>query len=114
MQRGLTVEQKMKAMREVQEIYALAKKWRRNLPDERRPDFENMADRIMRRALELPTVAPEPRAPIYPRATMAEQDPESAHVSERVRLGRAALLPERARKKCAATANGARPELPAR
>ena len=83
MQRGLTVEQKMKAMREVQEIYALAKKWRRNLPDERRPDFENMADRIMRRALELPTVAPEPRAPIYARAAMAQQDPEAAHMIER-------------------------------
>jgi hypothetical protein len=81
--RGLTVEQKMKAMREVQEIYALGKKWRRNLPDEKRPDFEGMADRIMSRALGLPTLQAEPREPVYEAAHMSMQDPRTAALVER-------------------------------
>ena len=83
--RGLTVEQKMKAMREVQEIYALGKKWRRNLPDEKRPDFEGMADRIMSRALGLPTIeGPRgTREPIYEAAHMSLQDPRTAALVER-------------------------------
>ena len=81
--RGLTIEQKMKAMREVQEIYAIGKKWRRNLPDEKRPDFEGMADRIMSRALGAPTVQQEPREPIYEAARHWEQDPRTAALVER-------------------------------
>ena len=83
--RGLTVEQKMKAMREVQEIYALGKKWRRNLPDEKRPDFEGMADRIMRRAMGLPTVEGpfSTSEPIYEAAHMSLQDPRTAALVER-------------------------------
>ena len=83
--RGLTVEQKMKAMREVQEVYALGKKWRRNLPDEKRPDFEGMADRIMSRALGLPTIEGprSTREPIYEAAHMSLQDPRTAALVER-------------------------------
>ena len=38
------MEAKLKALKEVEQIYRLSKKWRRNMPDEKRPDFERMAD----------------------------------------------------------------------
>ena len=38
------MEAKLKALKEVEQIYRLSKKWKRNMPDEKRPDFERMAD----------------------------------------------------------------------
>ena len=45
------MEAKLKALKEVEQIYRLSKKWRRNMPDEKRPDFERMADRVFRQAI---------------------------------------------------------------
>ena len=37
----------MKAMREVERIYALAKTWHRLVPNEKRPNFEAAADAVL-------------------------------------------------------------------
>ena len=51
MQRTITLEQKLAAMREVQRIYALAQKWRPVMPNQKRPNFEAQADAVLKRAM---------------------------------------------------------------
>lgn len=49
-----SLEQKLAALREVENIYRLSKKWQRLTPDERRPNWEKIADAILRKALGRP------------------------------------------------------------
>ena len=47
----LSIDDRIKALDEAKRILALGKKWQRNLPGERRPDFEGAAERVFRRAM---------------------------------------------------------------
>ena len=52
MNHQITLERKMKAMREVQRIYDLAKKWQRPVGHTgKMPNFSAMADSVMRKAM---------------------------------------------------------------
>ena len=51
-----TLEQKLSALREVENIYRLSKKWQRLTPDERRPNWEKIADAVLRKALGQPVL----------------------------------------------------------
>ena len=77
------MDAKLKALKEVEQIYRLAKKWRRNMPDEKRPDFERMADHVFRKAMAMPHR--ERVMPVDVRAGghMHEHDPRSAALIER-------------------------------
>ena len=48
-QHSITLEEKLKAIREVESIYALAKKWQRLTPDEKRPNWERIADAVLQK-----------------------------------------------------------------
>ena len=92
------MEAKLKALKEVEQIYRLSKKWRRNLPDEKRPDFERMADRVFRQAMEAPARSNHQRVNVRAGKHMHEHDRRSARLIERTlksgdRPGRAALVP---------------------
>ena len=47
----LSIDERIKALDEAKKILALGKKWQRNVPGERRPDFEGAAERVFRRAM---------------------------------------------------------------
>ena len=77
------MEAKLKALREVEQIYRLSKKWTRNMPDEKRPNFERMADTVFRKAME--SDARGATMPVNVRAGrhMHEHDERSARLIER-------------------------------
>ena len=50
-QRKITREERDKAIKEADSILRLGKKWQRNTPNERRPNFEAAAATILRRTL---------------------------------------------------------------
>ena len=50
-QRKITREERDRAIKEADSILRLGKKWQRNTPDERRPNFEAAAAAILRRTL---------------------------------------------------------------
>ena len=77
------MEAKLKALKEVEQIYRLSKKWRRNLPDEKRPDFERMADRVFRQAMEAPARSNHQRVNVRAGKHMHEHDSRSARLIER-------------------------------
>ena len=77
------MEAKLKALKEVEQIYRLSKKWKRNMPDEKRPDFERMADTIFRRAMETPGRDDYMRVNVREGRHMHEHDERSARLIER-------------------------------
>ena len=83
MQRTITLEQKLAAMREVQRIYALAKKWQPILPNQKRPNFEGAADSVMKRAMGAQIVAGAVPLDIQDGRLMHEHDPRTARILER-------------------------------
>lgn len=80
---SITLEQKLKALREVENIYALSKKWQRSVPDEKRPNWERIADNVLRRALGKPITEPRERVSVRASTRHHEQDPRTARVVER-------------------------------
>ena len=50
-QRKITLEERDRAIKEADQILRLGKKWQRNVPNERRPNFEAAAASILRRTL---------------------------------------------------------------
>ena len=77
------MDAKLKALKEVEQIYRLAKKWRRNMPDEKRPDFERMADHVFRKAMAMPHRERAMPVDVRTGAHMHEHDPRSAALIER-------------------------------
>ena len=67
-------EEKFAALQEAQRILQLEKKWRRMVPDERKPDFKRAARVIMQRALGHATVGKEPELPVH--SGLMHQHPE--------------------------------------
>ena len=73
----------MKAMREVERIYALAKTWHRLVPNEKRPNFEAAADAVLKRALNEPLKPSRAQLNIRDGALMHQHSPRTARVLER-------------------------------
>ena len=80
---SITLEEKLKAIREVESIYALAKKWQRLTPDEKRPNWERIADAVLKRALNKPVIEPPRQIHLKSGALHHEQDPTTARIIER-------------------------------
>ena len=51
---SISLETKLKALREVESIYRLSKKWQRLTPDEKRPNWERIADALLKKAMGTP------------------------------------------------------------
>ena len=83
MQRTITLEQKLAAMREVQRIYALAQKWRPVMPNQKRPNFEAQADAVLKRAMNAQIVGRAAPLDIRDGKLMHEHDPRTARIIER-------------------------------
>ena len=79
----ITLEEKLKALREVDRIYALAKTWHRLVPNEKRPNFEAAARAVMKRALGEPIESKREPLHIRDGAMMHEHSPRTARVIER-------------------------------
>ena len=82
-QHSITLEEKLKAIREVESIYALAKKWQRLTPDEKRPNWERIADAVLRSALSKPVVGEPKRIRLHSGSMHHEHDPDTARIIER-------------------------------
>ena len=79
----ISLEAKLKAIREVESIYALSKKWQRLTPNEKRPNWERIADAVLRKAMGEPIqTSPEPLN-VKSNAKHHEQEARSARVIER-------------------------------
>ena len=79
----ITLEEKLKALREVDRIYALAKTWHRLVPNEKRPNFEAAARAVMKRALGEPIESKREPLHIRDGAMMHAHSPRTARVIER-------------------------------
>jgi hypothetical protein len=75
-------EEKFAALQEAQRILQLEKKWRRMVPDERKPDFKRAARVIMQRALGHETVGKEPALQVHS-GLMHEHPEREARLIER-------------------------------
>ena len=80
---SISLEAKLKAIREVESIYALAKKWQRLVPGEKRPNWERIADAVLQKALSKPVAAPPKTLDIRSGRMHHDHDPMSARVIER-------------------------------
>ena len=80
---SITLEEKLKAIREVESIYALAKKWQRLTPGEKRPNWERIADAVLKRALNKPVIDPPRQIHLQSGALHHEQDANTARIIER-------------------------------
>ena len=80
---SITLEEKLKAIREVESIYALAKKWQRLTPDEKRPNWERIADAVLKRALSKPVLGEPRRIHLKSGSMHHDQDPTTARIVER-------------------------------
>ena len=84
MNHQITLERKMKAMREVQRIYDLAKKWQRPVGHTgKMPNFSAMADSVMRKAMRAEVVGDRMPLNIRDGKLMHEHDSRTARVIER-------------------------------
>ena len=85
----ITLEAKLKALREVESIYALAKKWKKLTPDEKPPNWERLADGVLKKALSEPVQPEELELQLQPehapRARPGERPHDRAHAQERDR-----------------------------
>ena len=83
-QRQITIEQKLKAMQEVQRIYDMSKKWQRgpghNGP---MPNFRAMADAVMRKAMDADVVGDRLPLDIRDGKLMHEHDSRTGRIIER-------------------------------
>ena len=78
----ISLEAKLKAIREVESIYALSKKWQRLTPGEKRPNWERLADAVLKKAMDQPLQTPA--EPLNVHGGMHhEHSPRSARVIER-------------------------------
>ena len=75
-------EEKFAALQEAQRILQLEKKWRRHMPDERKPDFKRAARIVLERALEHETVSKEPALRVHS-GLMHQHAPREARLIER-------------------------------
>ena len=80
---SITLEEKLKAIREVESIYALAKKWQRLTPDEKRPNWERIADAVLKRALNKPVIGEPRKVHMMSGSMHHDQDATTARVVER-------------------------------
>ena len=81
---NITLEQKLKAMREVQRIYDMSKKWQRPVGHTgRMPNFNAMADAVMKRAGNANIVGDRQPLDIRDGKLMHEHDSHTARVIER-------------------------------
>ena len=81
---NITLEQKLKAMREVQRIYDISKKWQRPVGHTgRMPNFNAMADAVMKRAMNANIVGDRQPLDIRDGKLMHEHDSHTARVIER-------------------------------
>jgi hypothetical protein len=81
---AITLEQKMKAMREVQRIYDLSKKWQRPPGHSgRMPNFAAMADSVMKKAMDAQIVGDRLPLDIRDGKLMHEHDSRTARIIER-------------------------------
>ena len=80
---SISLEAKLKALQEVEQIYRLSKKWQRLTPDEKRPNWERIADAILRKALNKPLAAPPEPLQVQASRWQHEHSPRSARVIER-------------------------------
>ena len=84
MSRQITLEQKMKAMQEVQRIYDLSKKWQRPPGHSGpMPNFRAMADTVMKRALDAEVVGDRLPLDIRDGKLMHEHDSRTGRIIER-------------------------------
>ena len=79
----ITLEQKLKALREVEEIYAMSKKWQRLTPDEKRPNWERIADNVLRKAMSEPIIQAEHVHQVKPDKMHHDHAPRTARMIER-------------------------------
>ena len=80
---SISLEEKLKALREVENIYRLSKKWQRLTPDEKRPNWERIADAVLKKAMGKPLEAsPEPLH-VERGGVMHQHSPRTARVIER-------------------------------
>lgn len=79
----ITLEQKLKALREVEEIYAMSKKWQRLTPDEKRPNWERIADNILRKAMSQPIIPTQQVHHVQNDKMHHEHSPRTARMIER-------------------------------
>jgi hypothetical protein len=75
-------EEKFAALHEAQRILQLEKKWRRHVPDEKKPDFKRAARVVLQRALGQATVSKEPDLRVHS-GLMHEHDEREARLIER-------------------------------
>ena len=80
---SISLEQKLKALREVENIYRLSKTWQRLTPDEKRPNWERIADAILKKALEMPVQARPVGINVQRSRHHHTHSPRSARVIER-------------------------------
>ena len=80
---SITLEEKLKAIREVESIYALSKKWQRLTPDEKRPNWERIADAVLKKALSKPLVEAPKALHVRSGRLHHQHDPDTARVVER-------------------------------
>ena len=83
-QRKITREERDKALKEADSILRLGKKWQRNTPNERRPNFEAAAATILRRTLGSKVISGKKREmQIKPDALQHEHNEREARILER-------------------------------
>ena len=84
MQQQITLEQKLRALREVQRIYDLSKKWQRPVGHSGpMPNFNAMADTVMRRAMGAEVKGDRLPLDIRDGKLMHEHDSRTARIIER-------------------------------
>ena len=79
---SISREEKFAALHEAQRILQLEKKWRRHVPDEKKPDFKRAARVILQRALGHGTVGREPDLRMHS-GLMHQHDEREARLIER-------------------------------
>ena len=77
---SISLETKLKALREVESIYRLSKKWQRLTPDEKRPNWERIA---LKKAMGTPVQAQPARLSVHRSRQHHTHSPRSARVIER-------------------------------
>ena len=79
----ISLDEKLKAIREVESIYALSKKWQRLTPGEKRPNWERLADAVLKKAMGQPLAGPPEPLNVQDDKMHHEHSPRSARVIER-------------------------------
>ena len=80
-------EEKFAALHEAQRILQLEKKWRRHVPDEKKPDFKRAARVILQRALGHETVDREPDLRVHSGLMHQHHEREARLIERTLRNG---------------------------